>query len=107
MGLLRRVGRRVLEWLGDRAGVHVTDPTTGFQAMNRATLELFARDFFPPDYPDVDVLVAAARHGLRVREYPARMRESLRPSTLHGGRRALYYAYKMLLSLWAASKSSS
>jgi hypothetical protein len=105
MGLVHGIGRRVLEWLGRRAGVQVTDPTTGFQAMNRATLELFARDFFPPDYPDVDVLVTAARHGLRVREVPARMRESSRPSTLHGGRRALYYAYKMLLSLWAASRS--
>jgi glycosyltransferase involved in cell wall biosynthesis len=107
MGRLKSRGRKLLEWLGARAGVHVTDPTTGFQAMNRATLELFAQDFFPPDYPDVDVLVVAARSGLRVREYPSRMRESPRPSTLHGGRRMVYYAYKMLLSLWAASGSRS
>ncbi len=103
MGWVQRAGRRILAWLGDFAGVHVTDPTTGFQAMNRSTLELFAQDFFPPDYPDVDVLIAAARAGLRVREVPARMQQSPRPSTLHGGARTLYYAYKMLLSLWAAS----
>ena len=37
----------------------MSDPTSGFQALNRRVLELYARDFFPPDYPDVDVLLAA------------------------------------------------
>jgi glycosyltransferase involved in cell wall biosynthesis len=102
MGWSRSFGRRVLQTLGRVAGVRVTDPTSGFQAMNRATLELFVRDFFPHDYPDVDVLVVASRHGLRIRELSTQMHESPRRSTLHGGWRALYYAYKMLLSLFAA-----
>ena len=28
-------------------------------------LEVYAHDFFPTDYPDVDVLLAAHRHGSR------------------------------------------
>jgi glycosyltransferase involved in cell wall biosynthesis len=103
MGRVRSLGRAGLAWLGRRAGVDVTDPTSGFQAMDRAVLRLYARDFFPHDYPDIDVLVTAVRHGLRVREVSTRMCESVRQSTLHGGRRELYYAYRMLLALWAAS----
>ena len=103
MGWLRTAGRKLFEALGRRAGVNVTDPTSGFQAMNAATLELYVQDFFPPDYPDVDVLVTASRHGLRVRECASVMQPGLRESRLHGGFRAFYYVYKMLVSMWAAS----
>jgi glycosyltransferase involved in cell wall biosynthesis len=103
MGWARTAGRKLFEALGRRAGVNVTDPTSGFQAMNAATLELYVQDFFPPDYPDVDVLVTASRHGLRVRECSSVMQPGLRGSKLHGGIRAFYYVYKMLVSMWAAS----
>lgn len=104
MGRARGVGRALFAWLGRLAGVRVTDPTSGFQALSRRTLELYVGEFFPHDYPDVDVLVAAARRGLVIREVPVTMRPSPRASTLHGGTRAIYYIYKMLLSLWAASR---
>ena len=103
MGWTRTLGRKFFETLGRLAGVSITDPTSGFQAMNTATLRLYVRDFFPHDYPDVDVLVTALRHGLRVRECPSVMKPGLRQSTLHGGFRAFYYLYKMLVSMWAAS----
>ena len=103
MGWARTAGRKLFEALGRLSGVNVTDPTSGFQAMNAATLELYVRDFFPHDYPDVDVLVTASRHGLRVRECPSVMHPGLRGSRLHGGTRAFYYVYKMLVSMWAAS----
>lgn len=103
MGRFQTLGRKLFEALGRIAGIQVTDPTTGFQALNRRTLELYVQDFFPHDYPDVDVLVTAARSGLRIRECSTAMGPSPRPSTLHGGLRTFYYAYKMLLSLWAAS----
>jgi len=104
MGWARTAGRKLFEALGRRAGVNVTDPTSGFQAMNAATLELYVQDFFPADYPDVDVLVTASRHGLRVRECASVMQPELRRSRLHGGIRAFYYVYKMLVSMWAASR---
>ncbi len=104
MDRTRNLGRQVFRALGRIAGIEVTDPTSGFQALNRKTLELYAGEFFPHDYPDVDVLVMAARRGIRIRECAVRMRESPRESNLHGGLRAFYYVYKMLLSLWAASK---
>lgn len=81
----------------------MSDPTSGFQALNRRVLEVYAEDFFPNDYPDVDVLVAALRNGLRVGEHPVHMSEGTRASSLHGGLRPIYYVYKMMLSTWSAS----
>ena len=103
MGWSRTAGRRLFAALGHLSGVNVTDPTSGFQAMNAATLALYVRDFFPHDYPDIDVLVTASRHGLRIRECVSVMQPGLRGSRLHGGVRTFYYVYKMLVSMWAAS----
>ena len=103
MGLLRSIGRKVFSALARLADLRVSDPTSGFQGMNRRVLDLYARDFFPTDYPDVDVLLTAFRHGLRVGEHPVRMAESSRTSTLHGGLRSVYYVYKMLLSTFSAT----
>jgi glycosyltransferase involved in cell wall biosynthesis len=103
MGTFRSLGRHLFRAVARAAGLTVTDPTSGFQAMNRRALELFAGDWFPGDYPDVDVLLAAARAGLRLREHPVRMAPGVRPSTLHAGWKPLYYVYKMLLSMWAGT----
>ena len=103
MGAGRALGRDLFRGLARLFGMHVTDPTSGFQALNRRVLEIYAEDFFPSDFPDVDVLVIAHRAGARIHEFPVEMSEGARASRLHGGLRPIYYAYKMLLSLWAAS----
>jgi glycosyltransferase involved in cell wall biosynthesis len=105
MSRLQGLGRDFFRALLGAFGLRVTDPTSGFQAMNRAVLELYASDMFPSDFPDVDVLLCAHRHGLRVGERPVRMRASPRASTLHAGLAPIYYVYKMLLSVWAASST--
>jgi glycosyltransferase involved in cell wall biosynthesis len=104
MGWLRTLGRLLFQAIAHAAGLRVSDPTSGFQAMNRRVLEVYARDFFPTDYPDVDVLLAARRSGLRVGERAVRMRAGVRASTLHGGLRSVYYVYKMLLSTLSAAR---
>jgi glycosyltransferase involved in cell wall biosynthesis len=52
----------------------VTDPTSGFRAVNRKALELFAGDY-PHDYPEVEATVLVHRHRLRMVEVPVTMRE--------------------------------
>jgi len=101
---VRRLGRLVFRSIVRLAGLRVSDPTSGFQAMNRRVLDVYARDFFPTDYPDVDVLLAAYRQGLRVGERAVHMTHAERESTLHGGLRSVYYVYKMLLAIWSASR---
>ena len=103
MGFTRTLGRRFFVGLARGFGIRVTDPTSGFQALGRRVLELYAGDSFPSDYPDVDVLLTAHRHGLAVREISVEMHASQRKSTLHGGLRSVWYVYKMLLAVWAAS----
>lgn len=102
MDIVKRVGKSVFRKMALMSGLRLTDPTSGFQAMNRAVLELYASDFYPQDYPDVDVLLTAHRHGLRVGERTVTMSKGLRESSLHGGLLAVYYTYKMMLSIWAA-----
>jgi len=104
-GFLRALGRQLFRGLARLAGLRVSDPTSGFQAMNLEVLKVYTQNFFPADYPDVDVLLAAYRHGLRVAECPVHMKPGLRSSTLHAGLRPVYYAYKMILSTWSASAS--
>lgn len=101
MGLLKSVGRKLFQGIAHAFGVFILDPTSGFQAMNRRVLQEYVRDFFPSDFPDVDVLVVAHQRGLRMAERTVRMREGVRASTLHGGWRDVYYVYKMLLSIWS------
>ncbi len=103
MSPLHALGRRALSAVARLARLRSTDPTSGLQAMNRRALELFATDLYPSDYPDVDVLLLAQRSGLRIEERPVRMNEGLRRSRLHSGTAGFYYAYRMLLALWATS----
>lgn len=102
MGTLRSAGRALFRGIAGLAGLRVTDPTSGFQALGSRVLELYASELvFPSDFPDVDVLLSAHRRGIRIAECAVQMRASQRESTLHAGWRPLYYVYKMLLSLWA------
>lgn len=107
MGAARSLGRDLFRAVARRAGLTVTDPTSGFQALSQRALRCYAGDWFPSDYPDVDVLLAATRAGLRIREIPVQMAAGVRPSTLHSGWKPLYYVYKMLLSIWAGGGARS
>src|SRR5438552_2928797 len=96
----RRVGIRLLAWVVSRiVGQRVTDTTSGFQALNREGIALFARDY-PHDYPEVEATVMVFRHRLRLREVPVTMRER------GGGRssittlRSVYYLVKVLLAIF-------
>jgi glycosyltransferase involved in cell wall biosynthesis len=102
-GTTRRIGRGLLYWLGHLSGLEIADPTSGFQALNRDAIELFCDDYFPVDFPDIDVLLFAQRRGLRILEVSVQMAPSVKVSSLHSGFKPFYYAYKMLLSLWVSS----
>jgi len=99
--LLRRVGitcfRKAVQWL---TGLPVKDPTSGFQAMNRDTLEFFCSEIYPSDYPDADVLIMLHYAGFTVRELPVRMFSPRGKGTsMHRGLRPLYYMFKLCLSI--------
>ena len=77
----------------------VTDPTSGFQAMNRRVLEWVSSDRFPWDYPDADVIIMLHRAGFRIQEVPVLMYENVDKKSMHSGWKPLYYVFKMFLSI--------
>ena len=80
----------------------VTDPTSGFQAINRRLMKFFARDNYPADYPDADTLIKLYFAGFTMREVPVTIRPRLRGKSMHNSVSSLYYIYKMLFSIFIA-----
>lgn len=105
MGLWRSVGRRLLRrLLLACGGPQVADPTSGYQALARPAFRFCCADFYPWDFPDIDVLLLLHRHRFRVREVPVRMAPSPPARVaMHAGGREVYYAYKMLLSTFRSA----
>jgi glycosyltransferase involved in cell wall biosynthesis len=98
--LLRRAGMGLFRWLTSLlVRQRITDPTSGFQALNRRTIHFYASDVFPVDYPDADVLLMVHRAGLRIRELPVRMYAAADRHSMHSGFKPLYYIFKMFLSI--------
>jgi glycosyltransferase involved in cell wall biosynthesis len=100
MGAARSTGRVVFQSvLRACGGPHITDPTSGFQGLTRPAFRFCCADFYPSDFPDIDVLLVLSRQGFRIVEVPVEMAPSpAKTAPLHGGLRAVYYTYKMLLS---------
>jgi glycosyltransferase involved in cell wall biosynthesis len=96
----RRLGIRLLAAVVSRiVGQRVTDTTSGFQALNRNAIELFARDY-PHDYPEVEATIMVFRHRLRLCEVPVSMRERGGGRSSITALRSLYYMVKVLLAVF-------
>lgn len=96
---LRRLGIRLFAWtVSAIARQRVTDTTSGFRAVNRRAIALFAADY-PHDYPEVEATVMVVRHRLRLKEVPVRMRERTAGRSSITAFRSVYYMFKVLLAL--------
>jgi hypothetical protein len=94
-----RVFARLVSLLG---GQRVTDTTSGFLALNRRGIELFAVAY-PHDYPEVEGTLVALRSRLRVAEVQVEMRERQAGTSSITFVRSLYYIVKVMLALLVAS----
>jgi len=98
---LRRIGHRMFSFLVRLCcGIRINDPTSGFQAINRKSLKFLTENGFPCDYPDSDVIIMSARSGLRILEIPVAMKERAGGKSMHSGFKPIYYAIKMILSVF-------
>ena len=96
----RRVGIRLLALaVSAIARQRVTDATSGFQALNRRALQLFAADY-PHDYPEVEGMVMTIKHRLRLVEVPVEMREREHGRSSITALRSIYYMVKVLIALF-------
>ncbi|MCJ7813528.1 glycosyltransferase family 2 protein, partial [bacterium] len=79
-----------------------TDPTSGYQALSRRVIEFFAMsNYYPPDYPDADMIILLHNLGFKTEEIPVIMYESQTGKSMHSGLKPLFYIVKMMLSIFS------
>lgn len=76
----------------------VTDPTSGFQGVNRVAMNFFAR-CYPSEYPEPEALALLRRQGFAFREVGVRFRDRLAGISTIDGWGTLYFAFKVFLAL--------
>jgi len=81
-------------------GQKVTDPTSGFQALNKKVIKFYGSDVFPCDYPDADAIIMLHRVGFIIKEIPVIMHYDNRSKSMHRGLGICYYIFKMFLSIF-------
>lgn len=95
----RRIGIRILSMLIRlMCGAKVKDVTSGFRAVNRRFIELFAENY-PDDYPEPEVIVTAKLYGAVIKELPVAMRERTTGKSSINLKRSVYYMIKVSLAI--------
>ncbi|MGE4357175.1 MAG: glycosyltransferase family 2 protein, partial [Candidatus Omnitrophota bacterium] len=82
----------------------ISDPTSGFRAMNEKTFSLFTK-YYPHDYPEVEELLFLAKNGFRIKEIPINMRPRIKGKSSLTLGKTFFYMFKVILvllldSLW-------
>lgn len=102
--LIRRLGMKFFGGFASLiTGKKVTDPTSGFQAMNRKVLEFFTKGHYPVDFPDADILILLHFQAFKTAEIPVTMTANIEGRSMHRGLfKPMYYLFKMVLSIFMA-----
>lgn len=77
----------------------VKDVTSGFRAVNRRFISIYAKDY-PQDYPEPEAIVAALMYGAKVEEVPVIMHERISGISSINLKKAVYYMVKVILALF-------
>ncbi|WNQ13555.1 glycosyltransferase family 2 protein [Paenibacillus aurantius] len=97
--LSRRLGIQFFTWLIHlTVGKRITDPTSGFRAVNRKIIEVFA-NYYPDDYPEVEAVVLLERMGFRVKEASVQMHSRTAGKSSITPFKSLYYMVKVSLAV--------
>jgi glycosyltransferase involved in cell wall biosynthesis len=76
----------------------ITDPTSGFRALNRRTIHFCAHDY-PFDYPEPESVVLFKQAGLKVHEVPVTMNPRYGGQSSITPLRSGYYMVKVILAI--------
>ncbi len=97
--MIRRVGINFFATvISVLIGSKITDPTSGFRAFNRKSIELYAAEY-PHDYPEPEAIVLASLSGLKIREVPVQMRKRVGGVSSIRYLKTLYYMIKVTLAI--------
>lgn len=96
---LRRLGISFLSILiFGCCGAKVYDVTSGFRAVNRRFIEIYAKDY-PSDYPEPEAIVKAALEGAKIIEMPVVMKERKTGRSSITSWKSIYYMIKVSLAI--------
>jgi hypothetical protein len=100
ISIMRRIGSSILSGvISSIIKQRITDPTSGFRAVNKKTIRLFA-SYYPQDYPEPEVLVLLSKSGLKIAEVPIKMKQRYSGESSITKIRAIYYMVKVLLAIF-------
>jgi glycosyltransferase involved in cell wall biosynthesis len=95
----RRTGIRFFSWMiRFTVGKRITDPTSGFRAVNQPIIDVFA-EYYPDDYPEVEAVVLLERMGFRVKEAAVQMHNRAAGHSSITPFKSLYYMLKVSLAV--------
>ena len=82
----RRFGTRIFESLiRIFCKKRIRDPLTGFQCLNRKTIEAYAEPGAYPEYPDAGLIIEMLMKGYRIIEVPVKMKARETGESMHAG----------------------
>jgi glycosyltransferase involved in cell wall biosynthesis len=101
MTLGRKIGSLIFSAIAQAyTGIRISDPTSGFQLLNKNAFEYLAEgDNYPLDYPDVNIIMALHKKNFRIAEAPVTMTENQTGKSMHSGMKPLIYVIKMFLAI--------
>ena len=77
----------------------VKDVTSGFRAVNRSFIGIYAKDY-PQDYPEPEAIISALIRGGKIVEVPVIMQERISGESSINITRSVYYMIKVVLALF-------
>ncbi len=96
---LRRLGILILSGIISAIiGQRITDPTSGFRALNRHAINFCASEY-PFDYPEPESVVTFKRAGLNVVEIPVTMNARYGGQSSITPLRSAYYMIKVIMAI--------
>lgn len=101
-GVLKTIGIGLFSFIIQFiCGERITDPTSGYQCLNRKVFTFFTQDSFPCDYPDANIIIMIHRMGFTIKEIPVVMDVNPVGRSMHKGFFTLaYYFFKVFLSIF-------
>jgi glycosyltransferase involved in cell wall biosynthesis len=101
LGTAKKIGISLFSWIAKTyTGINITDPTSGFQLLNRTAFSYLAEgDNYPLDYPDVNIIMALHKRKFIIAEAPVAMTENRYGRSMHSGIKPVFYIVKMFLAI--------
>lgn len=95
----RKLGIRFFSWMIHwTVGKRIMDPTSGFRAVNKKIINVFAH-YYPDDYPEVEAVVLLERLGYRVKETSVQMHHRSAGKSSITPFKSVYYMIKVSLAV--------